>query len=808
MQISINWLKDFVDIDPKISNKELADLVTVHTAEVEGVHELGGSFKNMVVGRIKTIKSHPNADKLTVTETDIGNGDIKQIVCGAKNIYEGMLAPVALPGAMVRWHGEGDPVPLKPASLRGVESFGMLCAGEEIGLETKEDGIYDLSTFNVNEGTPLAKVFGYSDAIFEMDNKAITHRPDLWGHYGIAREVAAITNKKFKQLKLAVKFPAKGEKLNVQVKDFDLCARYCGLIIKNVKIEESPKWLKDRLTAVGYRPISNIVDATNYVMAELGQPMHAFDKNYIKGGIIVRRAKKDEKIITLDGEERKLDETMLVIADHEKPVALAGVMGGENSEINENTTEIILESANFNAENVRKTSTKLGLRTESVQRFEKSLDPMLTETAIKRLSKLILKLCPSAKIAGPLADEKKISAKKITVEVDIDKVCSKIGAKISAAQIKKILTSLEFGVTQQSPKSKILKVTVPSFRSTKDIDIQDDIIEEVVRMYGYHNIKEILPDLPIKLPLYNKERALKHQARRLLSYMFGMSEVFNYSFYGHDEIKKSLLDAEKFESMHVRLENFLSAEQTHLKISLVPNLLKNIKDNLRFKDNFKLYEIGRTYKETGEFFPLEEKWIGGAMVNKAKTLRPLFFEAKTVAEEFLRTLFKKDFEIVEAKHEFMYAHPSRCAKIIADKKEIGYVFEVHPLVLKNWGIEAGAAMFEFNFTRLCAFEDVIPKYDPIPKFPGLEIDVSVVVDEKLKAREVENAIKTAENKLIANIKLFDIYKGENIERGKKALAYRILLQAKDRTLTDAEMAVIQKKIFENLQKLGGVIRGI
>jgi len=806
MQISINWLKDFVDIDPKLSHKELAELITIHTAEVEGVHELGHGFKNMVVGRIKTIKPHPNADKLTVTGTDIGSGEIKQIVCGAKNIHEGMLVPVALPGAMVKWHGEGDPVELKPASLRGVESFGMLCAGEEIGLESKEDGIYDLSTFGVKEGTPLSKVFGYCDSVLEMDNKAITHRPDLWGHYGIAREVAAITGKKFKQLKPLIKFPVKGEKLNLQIKDFELCPRYCGLIISNVKVEESPKWLKDRLTAVGYRPISNIVDATNYVMAELGQPMHAFDKSYIKGGIIVRRAKKDEKITTLDGVERILDETMLVISDHEKPVAIAGVMGGENSEINNGTTEIILESANFRAENIRKTSTKLGIRTEAVQRFEKALDPLMAETAIKRLAELILKLCPDAKVTGPLADSKKFNTKKTVVNVDIEKLCSKIGVKISLARIKKILKSLEFGVTQKS--AKVLKVTVPSFRATKDIDIQDDLVEEVVRLYGYDNVKEIMPSLPIRLPLYNKERALKHQARRLLSYMFGMQEVFNYSYYGHDEMKKSLIDAEKFDREHIKLENFLSAEQTHLKISLVPNLLKNVVSNLRYFSEFKLYEVGRVYSEVGEFFPLEEKWIGGVVVNKGKNSESPFFKVKKIVEEFLKIFLKMNFEIVKAKDEPPYCHPSRSARVMVEGKAVGGIFEVHPQVLKNWGIDAETAMFELNFTQLCTFNDVIAKYEPIPKFPGLEIDVSVVLENKVKAEEAENAIRSAEKDLIARIKLFDIYKGENIERGKKALAYRILLQSKDRTLTDIEMSGIQKKIFENLQKLGGVIRGI
>ena len=806
MKISLNWLKDFVDIDSKIPSKELAELITVHTAEVEGVHELGEGYKNMVVGCIKSIKAHPNADKLTVTETEVGGGKILQIVCGAKNIYEGMLVPVALPGAFVKWHGEGEPVELKPASLRGVESFGMLCAGEEIGIESKVDGIYDLSKEGFKEGTPLSKVFGYSDTVLEVDNKSLTHRPDLWGHYGIAREVSAILGKPLKKLSPAIKFSAKGESVNIEVKDYELCPRYCGVIMKNIKVGESPKWLKDRLIAVGYRPISNIVDATNYVMAELGQPLHAFDKSYIKNGIIVRRAKNNEKITTLDGQVRELDENMLVIADHEKPVAIAGVMGGENSEINENTTEIIIESANFNPENVRKTSTKLGLRTEAVQRFEKSLDPYLSETAIKRVCELILQICPGAKLAGPLTDEKKLETVKAKVDLNIETVSSKIGVKLTSAQCKKILKSLEFGVTEKS--AKVLTVTIPTFRATKDIDIEDDLVEEIVRMYGYDKVAPTLPDLPIRLPIKNKERVLKHHARELLSGNFGMSEVYNYSFYGHDEMAKALIDAEKSEHMHIKLDNFLSAEQTHLRTTLVPNLLKNVISNLRYSDKFKLFEIGRTYLETGEYFPLEEKWIGGVIVEKGKVEKSLFYAAKSIVEEFLKKFLKRDFEIAKSKHEPPYAHPSRSAGIMVDGESIGGVIEVNPVVLKNFGIEANAAMFELNFTKLAELEQHAKKYEPIPKFPGMAIDVSVVVDKKTKSAAIEKTIKDAEKELIAKVKLFDIYEGETLGHDKKALAYNITLQAKDRTLNDDEMLKIQQRIFANLKALGGVIRGI
>lgn len=799
MLISLNWIKDFVDIDTKMDPVKLGELFTVRTAEVEGVLNMAEGYDKMVVGKIEKIEDHPNADKLKVCHTSLGNEKV-QIVCGGTNIYEGMFVPVAMVGAKVKWHGEGEPVVLEKVKLRGVESYGMICAGEEIGLEATGDKIYDMTEMGHKEGTPLNEVFGSDDIVLEIDNKSLTHRPDLWGHYGMAREFAAIFKKPLKTMDLALGFPAKGEQPQIKIEDYDLCPRYCGVLIKNVKIEDSPKWLKDRLLAVGYRPISNIVDITNYVMAELGQPLHAFDSSYIKGGIVVRRAKKGEKIKTLDGTERKLDEEMLVIADHEKPVAIAGVMGGENSEIQDGTTEIIIESANFNAQSIRTTSTKLGLRTEAVQRFEKALDPVLAETAIKRTCELILQLCPDAQIAGPINDVNNGLPKEPVVKLDTKVVASKIGADISAKQCKDFLESLQFGV---KGAGEVLEVTVPTWRATKDVDIEDDLVEEIVRMYGYENVAEIMPALPIKVPMLNVERSLKHKARRILAYQYGMTEVYNYSFYGKEELKKCLMNDEN----HVLLQNYLSEDQTHLRTALTPNLLKNVADNLRYSDSFRIFEVGRTYIEEGKFFPKEEKWIGGMVVMPKKAKVEVFYEAKAIVQGFLSDFLRQDVEFLAAIEPPPFVHPSRTAKVLINGEAIGGVGEVHPQVLKNFDIDAKVALFEINFTAIAAKERPLLKYKAIPKFPGIDLDISVVVGRDRKAAELEKAIKDADPKLIEHIKLFDIYQGENIEDDKKAVAFRVLLQAPDRTLTDEEMSKVQKKIFSNLEKLGGVIRG-
>ncbi len=800
MYISLNWIKDFVDLDIKFKPDEMAELLTTRTAEVEGIEDLSKGYEKMVVGKIEKIEEHPNADKLKVCHVDIGEKEASQIVCGGTNLYEGMFVPVANPGAYVKWHGEGEPVKLEKVKLRGVESSGMICAGEEIGLEATGDKIVDLTEMGEDPGTPLGKLFANQDFAIEIDNKSLTHRPDLWGHYGMAREFAAIYNKKLKPLNPDVEFPKKGDKPDIKVEDFELCPRYCGVIMKNIKIEPSPKWMQQRLIAVGYRPISNIVDITNYVMAELGQPLHAFDRSFIKEGIVVRRAKKDEKITTLDATERKLDEDMLVIADHEKPVALAGIMGGENSEINDNTTEIIIESANFNAQNVRTTSTKLGLRTESVQRFEKSLDPVLAETAIRRTCELILRICKGAEIAGPLVDVNKGLPKPQTVKLDAEVVSSKIGVDITPGKCAGILRSLQFDVEE---KGKSLSVTVPTWRATKDVDIEDDLVEEIVRMYGYENVPEKLPDLPTQVPEPNNERLLKHNARKILAYSYGMTEVYNYSFYGRDELNKCMMD----ESAHILLENYLSEDQTHLRRSLAPNLLKNVRDNLRYFDSFRIFEVGRTYIDEAKYFPLEEKWVGGCIVLPKKAKVQAYYDVKAVAEGFLKQFLKKDPEFILGKDQPPFVHPSRQAAIKIDKESIGGIGEVHPQVLKNWDIDAKVGIFLINFSKIAAMERDFVKYKPLPKFPGLDIDVSVVIDRERKVAEIEDAIREAEPDLIERIKLFDIYQGENIEADKKALAFRILLQAKDRTLTDDEMSKIQKKIFDNLKSLGGVIRG-
>lgn len=804
MLVSFNWIKDFVDVPSDLSPQELGKIVTLKTAEVEQVVSEAEKYDKMVVGKVTKLEKHPDADKLKIAHTDLGDETV-QIVCGGANLEEGMIVAVAKVGAVVDWHGEGKIIEMKKVKIRGVESHGMICAGSEIGLDDPDAGPEDIMNLNHTDaapGTPLSELFDKTDIVMEFDNKSLTHRPDLWGHYGIAREVAAIADKKLKKYEANPKIPEKGETIDVKVEDTDLCPRFCALVINNVKVEDSPDWLQKRLRAVGHGVHSNIVDITNYVMTELGQPMHAFDKELVKDGIVVRTAKKDEKLTTLDGKEHKLSEEMGVVANKNAAQSIAGIIGGKDSGISEKTTSIVLEAANWHASRLRRTSTKIGVRTDALQRFEKSLDPMMCPVAIKRAAELVLELCPEAEIAGPIVDIDHSDKKAITIDINLDKTRSKIGIEISDKDIKKILESLEFEV-EEGGKGKF-KVTVPSFRATKDVQIEDDLIEEVARMYGYDNIDPVLPSLPTKLPAENHERFQKHRARELFAHALGFDEVSNYSFYGKDVIEACNMDEEG----HLKVLNYLSEDQTHMRTSMIPNLFKSIQTNIKNFDEFKIFEIGHTYKEIGQFMPHEEKYIAGAVVQKGKS-DEVFYQAKGAIE----ALFKKfNLDLPKPVRDIEnapFAHPNKALTYIEKNgATLAKVFIVHPGVQKNHDLsDYCIALFEINFSEVMRLEKPEAKYSPIPKFPSTDFDVSILIDRTTEIGRIQSAIKQADQSLITNVELFDIYQGKGIDDDKKSVAFSITLQADDRTLTEAEINESQNKVFASIEKLGGEIRG-
>lgn len=800
MKLSLNWLKEYVEIPNNISNQELGSLITLHTAEVDEVIDQGADFANMVVGQIDELYKHPNADSLQVTVTNIGEKQVK-IVCGGSNLQVGMLVAVALPGSQVRWHGEGDLITLEATTIRGENSYGMICASSEIGMgESKGKEIMDLSNLNCKPGTPLAEALNKTDVILDIDNKAITHRPDLWSHLGFAREIAVITNGKFKGLPAQnsnLQVPTTGQEVNLDIHNPEILSKWNSIIIENIKIEESPKWLQERLLAIGARPVNNLVDITNFVMYELGQPLHAYDKDKLSDlNLQIRFAKEGEQIETLDHKNRELTSQDPVLICQQKPVIILGIMGGSNSEVSEQTTSILLESATFDAVTIRKSSTFHNLRSDASQRFEKTLDQHLSLQALHRAIELITQICPEAKLAGPITQITNKPQPELVIELNSSKVNKYLGFELPEETIISILESLEFKVEKSQNKGQ-LKVTVPTFRASKDIQQEADLIEEVVRIYGYEKIQETTPHLPAKSPMYNLARKREHQARTILA-GYGLDEVLNYSFYSKKDFQNTLLP----ESDHLSLKNFLSEDQTHLRTTLATNLLKCIHANSKNFASLQIFEIGRTYIENGNYFPTEEEKIAIAVTHPTQAFPIL----KGIIEAFFEDFAHQKVEIIAAKEATPYLHPKKSIQIVDDNNiELGVGGIVHPLVQENFDLKNEVAYAEINFARLTHTQARAKIFTPIQKFPGLEFDISVLMPKNFLAGELTTKLSKC-SKLTYNVEIFDVYEGENLGPDNKAVAYKISLQSPDRTLTDKDLQEAQENCQAIINKAGLSIR--
>ncbi len=811
MKISLDWISDFVQL-PSLAAEELGKKLTTHTAEVEGVEDLDKAYENMVIGVVKSLKKHPEADRLHLVETAIGEQSV-QIVCGGQNLKEGMRVAVALPGAWVKWHGEGDLVQLSETKIRGQSSYGMICAGEEIGLDndnpkgSTEVRICDLTLMakDHSAGTPLSEVLGKKGAILEIDNKSLTHRPDLWSHYGMAREFSAIFGNPLKSLNEFLSIPkAKtSTQIKVDIQDQTLCPRFSSAIVTGVQVEASPAWMQARLKAAGMNAHNNIVDITNYVMLELGQPMHAYDRRRTGDSLHVRYAKEGETLLTLEGVEHPLHiEDPLICNSEDLAIGIAGVKGGMQSGVQESTTEIVLEAAHFDAIAIRKSSIRHNLRTDASQRFEKHLDPSLTEQALQRAIHLILKLCPNAKLEGDIHTVGTWKAQAIEIQLDPKRVSSKVGIEITEEEISKILSSLEFTVSKEKDR---LKVLVPSHRASKDVRIEEDLVEEVARIYGYDKIPALLPHQMVKLPIENIERNRKHEARKILALGLGFTEVMSYSFYGKAQLEKCGLGEES----HLRVLNPLSQDQALMRTSLTPNLLEVIAKNAREKDSIRIFEFGHTYKDTGKFMPLEEKRLTAVVSKKTTQKNDSFQEAKGALEDFLNSFGVKDFKFKVSTDVLPYAHPKKSLDLWYRGKNIGVLFMVHPATLKAFDIALESAIFSINFSTLIQSGCEEVRFKALAKFPSSIFDVSVLVDEKTMVESVIKTIQSVDQSdWMEQIKLFDIYTGKNIPEGKKSLSFKITLRSNEHTLTEDEFQKIQSGVFDALISQGGAIRGL
>lgn len=789
MKISAKWLGLYVDLDG-IDVEEVFHRFTMTTAEVEGVERLGSELQKLVVARVDEVEQHPDADKLSVTQVFDGE-KTSQVVCGAGNVRKGMYTILAQPGAKF-----GD-FKIKKSKLRGVKSEGMLCSSDEVGAGEANGGILDLG--EIEPGTPVAQALGIDDAIIEVDNKSLTHRPDLWGHYGLAREVAAMLERPLTSPVKELPAAGSGVDFKVSVTAPDLCPRYMATVIENISVKPSPSWMQELLSAVGLRPINNIVDITNFVMMEIGQPLHAFDITKIEGGEInVRRAHSGETLTLLvDEQEVKLHEDMCVIADAKKPIALAGVMGGNNSKIEDDTTTIVMEAAAFNFINNRHTSTLLGVRTDSSVRYEKSLDTNYVPQAASRFLELLRESCPEMRIASDIFDVNNAEPKEIIIDLNLEWVRTKLGAALSDEQMITILENLEFKTSGSAPQ---IQVEVPSFRATKDVSQPIDLVEEIGRSYGYDNIPESAPRASV-VPL--KRDAVQDGitiAKDVMSAGFGYDEVYNYSFIS----EKAIADVE-IAAEHLSAQNPLNKEQSHLRTKLIPNILKNIADNQRHLDNFKLFEVGTTYIPVPDSIAMQRNHLCAALRSAGKLDDANFYSLRDAAVELGAQLGRK-LVVKPAGNVPPYAHPARCADLSDGSEVLAQVFTLHPETAQRWGITGDVVILEFALQSAIEGAKQQFSFTPLSKYPTVPFDVGVVADEAALATDIFAVIENAARGFVQDISVFDIYRGDQVDAGKKSLACKIILGSAKGTMAPKHIEKTQANIMKQLKDNGYDIR--
>ncbi|MCK8817110.1 phenylalanine--tRNA ligase subunit beta [Natroniella sulfidigena] len=797
MKVSYNWLQEYVDFD--YTPEELAHQLTLAGLEVDGVEYQGEEITDIVVGEIKDIAEHENADKLSVCKVDIAQQEL-QIVCGATNMEIGDKVPVAPVGTVMP-----DGMEIKEVELRGVRSWGMMCSTDELKLaDDGVDGLFILSE-DVEVGNKLVEELGLDDIIIELD--LTPNYAHCLSMVGVAREVAALAGTEVKMPEAEVEEIEEQIKdwVKVEVADDELAPRYAGRIITGVEVKDSPRWLKKRLEAIGVRPVNNIVDVTNFVLMELGQPLHAFDYEQIAGQkIVVRRANSEEELVTLDDQQRELDEEMLVIADDQKPICLAGVMGGLNSEVDQQTTTIFLESANFVPGVVRSTAKKLGIHSDASHRFERGVDINLADVALERATELIAKICGGQVING-IIDLYPTEVEEEVFTLNPKRVKKLLGVDLTAEDIKDLLEKLNFEVEG----AEELTVKVPTYRV--DINQKIDLVEEVARSYGYDQIEPIKPTGDIIQGKKTWPQKIEDRTRNILTDL-GLFEVQNYSFISPTAFDQINLPEDSQLREVVKLGNPISQDYSVLRTTLLPNLLENIQLNLnRNVEEVSIFELGKVFIPTVEQeLPLEELKLSAAVLKEGlidswNLDAAGFFYLKGILEDYFASLGIEEVNFVANEHPSL--HPGRTAKLEVAGEMIGYLGEVHPEVLDNYDLNQRVTVFELDFSAIVKAATDIREYSQLPKYPALTRDIALVVKEEVTNQEIKDVILEIGDQILESIKLFDLYQGEQVPEGHKSLAYSLNYRVATRTLTDEEVNQVQAKIEEELdQRLGAKIR--
>lgn len=800
MKVPLKWLKEYVDIT--LPPAELADRLTMAGFEAKVTQVTGGKWENIVVGQIVAVNPHPNADRLRLPTVDLGT-EQQTVVCGAPNLQIGDKVAFARVGAELIDGHSGQLIRLKSAKIRGVESSGMVCSEKELGISDEHEGIMVLPP-EAPIGIPLADYLG--DIIFDLD--VTPNRPDSLCVIGIAREVAALTGQSLHPPEVSYEeatLPI-DQQISIEIADPDLCSRYCASLIMGIKIAESPQWMQQRLLACGMRPINNIVDVTNYVMLELGQPLHAFDYQKIKGKkIIVRRASDGEIIVSLDGVERTLSRDMLVIADEERAVAIAGVMGGANSEVTEDTTSILLESANFNPASIHYTGRQLSLPSEACMRFERGIRPELTIPALKRATQLMLQFAGGQAAKG-VADVYPGKRDQEPILISADKVKHHLGVEFNLDQIVGTLTSLGFECQPADSPSEVW-VTAPYWRS--DIQQAVDLIEEVARIIGYDKIPTTMLSQPIPQQNPGPILALERKIRDgLVGY--GFQEVITYSLTSLEILNKLTPAARPIEPTPLRLANPMTAEQEYLRPNLRVNLLAVLAANQRHEEGgIRLFELGKIYLPRPKDLPYEPEILCG-LLSGARLEKSWqgdggsldFFDAKGVIEGLFNQLgVVASFEPSDDES----LHPAKQAAIVVSGNRLGVIGELHPKVAEAFDIAETAYLFEIHVTDLLPFTLGHKMFQPIPRFPSTVRDIALLVDTSVSHQQVLEIINSFS--LVKQVTVFDVYSGKQVPTGKKSLAYRITYQSPTHTLTDEEVNKVQQQILSKLsQQLGATLR--
>lgn len=804
MNTALSWIKSFVPgLD--CTAQEYTDAMTLTGTKVEGFERLDEDLDKIVVGQVKKIDKHPDADKLVICQVDVGDRQI-QIVTGAPNVYEGMKTPVCLDGGRVAGGHDGSRTPggikIKKGKLRGIESDGMMCSIEELGSsrdyypDAPESGLYDMGQDAV-VGSDAIEALGLHDVVFEYE--ITSNRVDCYSIIGIAREAAATFHKDFvlPDIKPTGNNENVNDMISVDVEDGDLCKRYCARMVKNIKLAPSPEWMQRRLAASGIRPINNIVDITNYVMEEYGQPMHAYDYDTIADHkIVVRRAKDNEVFCTLDGQDRTLDSSMLMICDGEKAIGLAGIMGGENSKITDDVKTMLFEAACFDGANIRISAKKAGLRTDASGKFEKGLDPYNAEAAINRACELIEEL-GAGEVVGGMVDVFPVKPEEKVLPFEPDKYNKLLGTDVSSDEMLKYFDKLEIEYNESDNT-----LHIPSFR--QDLLRTCDMAEEVARFYGYDKIPVTLPSGESTSGKLSFKLRVESVAREVAQFC-GFSQSMNYSFESPKAFDKLLVPENSDLRQAIRILNPLGQDFSIMKTQALNGMLTSLATNYNRKNkNVRLYEIGNIY--IPKALPLTELPDERTQFTLGMYGDGDFFTMKGVVEEFFEKAGLDGRITYDPEDKKSFLHPGRQADIIYDGVKVGYLGEVHPQVCENYNIGDRVYYADIDMPYIVEHACFDKKYEGIAKFPTSTRDISLVVDKQVLIGTMENAIIKKGGKLLESCELFDIYEGEQVGEGKKSVAFSLVFRAKDRTLSDTEISEIMDKILAELTGLGAVLR--